>query len=101
MNALTSAIECLRDIASMGQKAGSETARNWLIAHGYAREAGGYVPGRGFEDMPEMCTHDDATFCTDECRAKEHRFLQWVMRDSVGVDANGSEVAEFPHEVAT
>ena len=46
---LSSAIECLRDIASMGHKAGSETARNWLLSHGYALEDGGYVPGRGFE----------------------------------------------------
>lgn len=47
---LSSAIECLRDIAAMGKKAGSETARNWLIANGHAREEGGYVPGKGFEE---------------------------------------------------
>jgi len=45
---LRSAIDCLRDIAAMGKKAGSETARNWLIRYGYPMEDGGYVPGKGF-----------------------------------------------------
>lgn len=45
---LESAVECLRDIAAMGRKAGSETAKNWLYQHGYPLEEGGYVPGRGY-----------------------------------------------------
>jgi hypothetical protein len=45
-----SAIECLREIADMGKKAGSETAKNWLIKHQLARVEGGYVPGKGFVD---------------------------------------------------
>jgi len=45
---LTSAVECLRDIAAMGRKAGSESAKNWLYQHGYPLEGGGYVPGRGY-----------------------------------------------------
>lgn len=46
---LTSAVEALRDIAAMGKKAGSESAKNWLLSHGYALEEGRYVPGKGFE----------------------------------------------------
>lgn len=49
---LESAVQCLREIADMGRKAGSETAKNWLIVHGLAREPGGYVPGKGFEETP-------------------------------------------------
>lgn len=45
---LDGAIEALRDIAAMGRKAGSETAKHWLLSHGYALEEGGYVPGKGF-----------------------------------------------------
>jgi hypothetical protein len=37
----------------MTGSAGSETATNWLIAHGYALEAGGYIPGKGFEQAPD------------------------------------------------
>lgn len=48
---LESAVDCLRDIAAMSRKVGSETARNWLIAHGYALEDGGYIPGMGFEPV--------------------------------------------------
>lgn len=44
---LESAVDCLRDIAAMSRKVGSETARNWLIAHGYALEDGGYIPRNG------------------------------------------------------
>jgi len=44
-----SAIDCLRDIAAMGNKAGSETAKNWLLQHGIpADDDEGYVPGKGF-----------------------------------------------------
>lgn len=45
---MDSAINCLREIASLGRKAGSELAIQWLAQHGYPLEAGGYVPGRGF-----------------------------------------------------
>lgn len=48
--ALQSAVDCLREIADMGKKAGSETATNWLQQHGIPREEGGYVPGKGFSD---------------------------------------------------
>lgn len=48
---LASAVQCLREIADMGRKAGSETAKNWLYQHGYPREPDGYVPGKGFVDM--------------------------------------------------
>lgn len=51
--AVASAVQCLRDIAAMGKKAGSETAHHWLLTHGYPLEEGGYVPGRGFSDAPE------------------------------------------------
>ena len=47
---LESAIDCLRDIAAMGRKAGSETAKNWLQAHHYPLEEDGYVPGVGFAE---------------------------------------------------
>lgn len=47
-NKLASAITCLREIAAMGKKAGSEHATHWLQQHGYALEEGGYVPGQGF-----------------------------------------------------
>jgi hypothetical protein len=43
-----SAIQCLREIAAMGKKAGSETAQHWLLQYGYPLEEGGYIPGRGF-----------------------------------------------------
>jgi hypothetical protein len=43
-----SAIQCLREIAAMNRKAGSETAQHWLLQHGYPIEEGGYIPGRGF-----------------------------------------------------
>lgn len=45
---LDSAVDCLRAIADMGKKVGSETAANWLQQHGFPREEDGYVPGRGF-----------------------------------------------------
>jgi hypothetical protein len=48
---LNSAIQCLREIAAMNRKAGSETAQHWLLQHGYPIEEGGYVPGaQGFGD---------------------------------------------------
>lgn len=52
---LNSALDCLRDIASLAgstsrKQAGCEMASNWLYAHGYAKEPGGYIPGVGFED---------------------------------------------------
>ena len=48
---MLSAIQCLREIAAMGKKAGSETAQHWLLQHGYPIEEGGYVPGaQGFGD---------------------------------------------------
>lgn len=47
-----SAIQCLREIAAMGKKAGSEAAQHWLLQHGYPLEDGGYVPGRGFLGEP-------------------------------------------------
>jgi len=45
---LISAVDALRDIAAMSKKVGSETAANWLLAHGFALTDGGYIPGRGF-----------------------------------------------------
>lgn len=47
---LDSAVNCLRDIADMSKKVGSETAANWLQSHGYARTKGGYIPGKGFNE---------------------------------------------------
>lgn len=48
---LDSAITCLREIAAMGKKVGSERATQWLLQHGYPLEEGGYVPGaQGFGD---------------------------------------------------
>lgn len=49
---LMSAVETFRDIAaikgtSKRQKANSEIAANWLRAHGFALEDGGYIPGVG------------------------------------------------------
>ena len=44
-----SLLQCVREIAAMNRKAGSETAKNWLYQHGYALEEGGYIPGKGFE----------------------------------------------------
>jgi hypothetical protein len=49
---LASAITCLREIAAMGKKAGSERATQWLLQHGYPLEEGGYLPGKGFVDSP-------------------------------------------------
>jgi hypothetical protein len=56
MNELESAIDCLRCIAAMGRKAGSESARHWLLQHGYPMEEGGHVPGKGFRDEPVNIT---------------------------------------------
>jgi hypothetical protein len=52
---LASALECIRDIASMRtmskrQRIISERAITWLRAHGYPEEPGGYIPGVGFTD---------------------------------------------------
>jgi len=58
---LAYAVQCLREIADMGRKAGSETAKNWLLSHGYARTAGGYVPGKGFEDTAETHSQELGT----------------------------------------
>lgn len=54
MTLLDSAVEALRCIAAMGKKAGSETAKNWLLSHGFALEEGGYIPGKGFEKQDEV-----------------------------------------------
>jgi hypothetical protein len=45
------AVTVLRDIAAMGKSPGSETAKNWLYNHGYALREGGYIPGKGFEEV--------------------------------------------------
>lgn len=47
---LESAVDMLRCIAAMGRKAGSESAKHWLLSHGYPLEPGGYIPGKGFDD---------------------------------------------------
>lgn len=48
-NILDSAVECLRQIAALSRRQASDLAKNWLATHGYAREEGGYVAGKGFE----------------------------------------------------
>lgn len=40
-------VAALRDIAAMGNKAGSETAKHRLAQLGIALEDGGYIPGKG------------------------------------------------------
>lgn len=57
-SSLDSAIERLREIAALKgsskrQRVNSELAISWLLAHGYALEEGGYVPGKGFENTQE------------------------------------------------
>lgn len=52
---LASAVNALQEIAALHgtskrQKHNSEAAISWLAAHGYPREPGGYVPGKGFRD---------------------------------------------------
>ena len=44
---LTSAVACLREIAAMGKKAGSETAKHWLTMHGIDWETGDVTPDYG------------------------------------------------------
>lgn len=43
-------ITALREIAAMGNKAGSETAKHRLAQLGIPLEDGGYVAGKGFKD---------------------------------------------------
>lgn len=54
-NPLDSAVECLRQIAALSRRQASDLAKNWLATHGYAREEGGYVAGKGFES-PQDCS---------------------------------------------
>jgi hypothetical protein len=56
---LGSAVNCLQEIAAMSRKMGSETAANWLQQHGYPREPGGYVAGKGFSDSATVSTGGD------------------------------------------
>jgi hypothetical protein len=59
-----SAITCLREIAAMGRKAGSERATQWLLQHGYPLEEGGYLPGKGFVDShPPVTVRGEPMAC--------------------------------------
>jgi hypothetical protein len=59
-----SAITCLREIAAMGKKAGSERATQWLLQHGYPLEEGGYLPGKGFVDShPPVMVRGEPMAC--------------------------------------
>lgn len=59
VNALASAVDCLREIAALSRRQASELAKNWLVAHGYARMADGYIPGKGFESPQLLYTTRD------------------------------------------
>jgi hypothetical protein len=67
---LDSAINCLREIANLSKKMGSEMAASWLAQHGYPRDPGGYVPGKGFADEPSA--HANLSDC-DYCRGLKYR----------------------------